>query len=148
MERMKKINTTNWRWLLCLAIFTMSCNSEFLERDPLDQVTENSFYKTAEDARRAIMGTYSALQSIDWHGKCWMITEIPSDNTTTGGNDPDFSPIDNFTVSADNGPVLEYWREHYKLITLANQVLKHVPNIEMDEEVQKSILGERRDTVT
>lgn len=141
---MKIKNKANWGCLIILGLFTISCNSEFLERDPLDQVTENSFYKTAEDARRAIMGSYSALQSIDWHGKCWMITEIPSDNTTTGGNDPDFSPIDNFTVSADNGPILEYWREHFKLVTLANQVLKHIPNIEMDEEIKKSILGEAR----
>ena len=134
------------RGIKCLGlVFVLAfsaCNSEFLERDPLDQLTENSFYTSAQDARRAIMGSYSALQSIDWHGKCWMICEIPTDNTTVGGNDPDFSPIDNFTISADNGPILEYWREHFKLVTLANQVLKHVPNIEMDVATKKSILGE------
>ena len=124
-------------------LFMISC-SDFLDRQPLDQITSGNFYNTAEEANLAAIGMYSAIQGINWYGKSWMITEIPSDNSTTGGNDPDFSPIDNFTVNADNPPLGEFWQEHYRLITLANQVLDNVPAIDMDETQKSALLGEAR----
>ncbi|MEL6986897.1 MAG: RagB/SusD family nutrient uptake outer membrane protein [Bacteroidota bacterium] len=144
MKSKKITSHTSLVTLILLLAFLSSCNKDFLERNPLDQVTEETFYKTAEDAQRAIKGTYSALAGVDWHGKCWMIQEIPSDNTTVGGNDPDFSPIDNFTLAADNGPVLEYWREHFRLITLSNQIIERVPAIDMNEETRASIVAEAK----
>lgn len=120
-----------------------SC-SDFLDRQPLDEITTESFYSNADEAESAAKSMYSAVQAINWKGKSWMLEEIPSDNTTSGGNDPDFSPIDNFTTSPDNAPVLEYWTEHYKLVTLANQILTFVEPIEMDAQKKAAILGEAR----
>jgi len=129
--------------VLLTACMLVAC-SDFLDREPLDEITTGTFYTTAEEAQLGAKSMYSAIQAINWKGKSWMIEEIPSDNSTTGGNDPDFSPIDNFTTSPDNAPVLEYWTEHYKLVTLANQILTFVPSINMDEETKASILGEAK----
>jgi len=73
-----------------------------------------------------------------------MMTEIPADNSTTGGNDPDFLTIDNFTVNGDNVPNAEFWAEHYIVIVRANTVLDKIPNIDMDETIKSSILGEAK----
>jgi len=127
--------------ILTSLIFVVACE-DFLDREPLDQISEANFYLTANDADLAAKAMYSVPQGINWYGKSWMITEIPSDNSTTGGNDPDFSPIDNFTLNADNPPNSEFWTEHFRLVTLANQVLGNVPNIEMDEALKASYLGE------
>jgi starch-binding outer membrane protein, SusD/RagB family len=126
-----------------LLIASTSC-SGFLDRDPLDQISENTFYKTANEANLGAIAMYSVLQGVNWHGKSWMITEIPGDNTTSGGNDPDFSPIDNFTISPDNGPNAEFWTEHFRIITLANQILKFVPSIDMDEIQKNGLLAEAK----
>jgi len=80
----------------------------------------------------------------NWYGKSWMMTEIPADNSTTGGNDPDFLTIDNFTVNGDNVPNAEFWAEHYIVIVRANTVLDKIPNIDMDETIKSSILGEAK----
>ncbi|MEO1514709.1 MAG: RagB/SusD family nutrient uptake outer membrane protein [Bacteroidota bacterium] len=128
--------------ILLPVLFLMACQKDFLERNPLDQITEDNFYNTAEDARRAILSCYAPMQAVNWYGKSWMITEIPADNSTTGGNDPDFSPIDNFTINADNVPNAEFWAEHFRLITYCNQVLTQVPDIQMDEQERNSILAE------
>ena len=120
-----------------------SCEG-FLDREPLDQITQGNFYKSSTDANLGVIAMYSVIEGINWYGKSWMISEIPSDNTTTGGNDPDFSPIDNFTISTDNGPLTEYWTERYRLITLANQVLQFVPDIEMDQNLKDSYLAEAK----
>lgn len=123
-----------------MLVFT-GCD-DFLDRQPLDQITQASFYKTANDAELAAKSMYSVPQGINWYGKSWMITEIPSDNSTTGGNDPDFSPIDNFTINADNLPNTEFWTEHFRLVAYANQVLGNVPDIDMDPAAKASIMGE------
>ncbi len=130
--------------LVVISSLSWSGCTDFLDRQPLDQITQDNFYNSATDADRAVLSIYSVTQGINWYGKSWMITEIPSDNTTTGGNDPDFSPIDNFTISSDNGPNTEFWTEHYRLITLSNQVLQQVPNIEMDADLKNSYLAEAR----
>ncbi len=130
--------------LILLAIFLSSGCSDFLDKEPLDEITTGSFYTTAEEAELAAISMYSAIQAINWKGKSWMLEEIPSDNSTTGGNDPDFSPLDDFTTNADNPAVLEYWVEHYRLITLTNQILTFVPAIDMDEAQKRSILGEAK----
>jgi len=128
--------------MIGLCLFS-SCDN-FLDRQPLDQITTGNFYQSASDADFAVIAAYSAIQGVNWHGKSWMMLEIPSDNTTTGGNDPDFSPIDNFTINSDNPPNSEFWTEHYRLITLCNQVLDNVPAIEMDNELKNSYLAEAR----
>ena len=126
---------------ILVIVVLVSCEG-FLDREPLDEITTETFFSTAEEADLVAKSMYSAIQAINWKGKSWMIEEIPSDNTTPGGNDPDFSPIDNFTTSADNPAVLEYWTEHFRLVTLTNQVLTFVPSINMDEIQKAAILGE------
>lgn len=131
-------------YLLFALLILPSCGEDFLERDPLDQITEDSFYNTASEANLAVISAYAVLQGADWYGKCWQMLEIPSDNTTTGGNDPNFSPIDNFTVNADNVAVADFWREHFKLIIQANQIIKFVPAIDMPEDSKNSLVGEAK----
>ncbi len=121
----------------------VSCEG-FLDRPPLDQIDSSQFYQTANDARLAMLSVYAPMQSVNWYGKSWMLTEIPTDNTEPGGNDPDFSPIDNFTVNPDNVPNAEFWAEHFKTIALANQVISNVPPIQMDLNEKNSIIGEAR----
>ena len=131
-------------FLLSALFLLPSCGDDFLNRNPLDQITEDNFYNSASEANLAAISAYAVIQGVDWYGKCWQITEIPADNTTTGGNDPDFSPIDNFTVNADNVAVADYWREHFKLVVQANQIIKFVPPIEMDEATKMSLIAEAK----
>jgi len=127
-----------------LALLSVISCGEFLDREPLDQLSEETFYKTASDANKAAISMYAIPQGINWFGKAWIMLEIPSDNTTVGGNDPDFSPIDNFTVNPDNVPNLEFWTEHFRLVTAANQIVRFVPDIDMDVATRDAIVGEAR----
>ena len=121
--------------LLLVLLSIVSC-SDFLDRAPLDQLTAENFYQNADQVDRAMIGVYTPMQDIEWSGKGWMITEIPSDNSQAGGTDPEFTPIDNFATTADNPPVARYWAMHYRQITLANEVRKRV---ELSEELEESV---------
>ncbi|MEM1327069.1 MAG: RagB/SusD family nutrient uptake outer membrane protein [Bacteroidota bacterium] len=119
-------------FILFIGLFGSACE-DFLDRQPLDQITTNNFYKNVNEVNLAIIGSYAPLLDIDWTGKGWMITEVPSDNSMPGGTDPDFSPIDNFTVTADNLIVGNYWARHYQLITYANTIVDKLSRSEISE---------------
>lgn len=124
-----------------LLVLNLSC-SDFLDREPLDQLTESSFYKTESDANRALLSVYSPMMNENWTGKGWQINEIPSDNSQPGGLDPDFTPIDNFTVTADNIPVGNYWAIHYRQIALANVAIEKVGGMNLEKEKINALVAE------
>lgn len=128
---------------LLLILQTTACDG-FLDRQPLDQITSENFYQTQADLDRAALAVYSALQDIEWMGKGWMLTEIPSDNSQPGGTDPDFTPIDNFTVNADNPAVFNFWQARYRLVALANSVIGKAPEANLDQTVIEFYVGEVR----
>lgn len=116
----------------------------FLDREPLDQLTADNFYQTEEEVNRAVLAAYSPMMDVEWQGKGWMLTEIPSDNSQAGGTDPDFTPIDNFTVSADNLPVANYWALHYRQVVLANTVIGKLPASNLGQTEKDRFEGEAR----
>lgn len=133
----------NYRLLLIIGLVVMmtSCQ-DFLDREPLDQLTEDNFYQTKSDAESAVLAAYQPMSTVEWTGKGWMITEIPSDNSQPGGTDPEFTPIDNFTVNPDTPPVYDYWLMHYRMITFANTVIARVPPMSIDEADKNALLAE------
>ena len=116
---------------------------EFLDRPPQDQVVEDTFYKTEEDLRLAAYATYTPLTRQAWLGQeGWKIMEVPSDNTAPAGSDPDFSPIDDFGVSPDNGNVLAYWSIRYRAANLANVLIEKAPEAGLDADVTAGFVAE------
>ncbi len=142
-----KETTMNYKLIFSALIIVIGLSSckDFLDREPLDQITTDNFYKTYEDAESAVIAAYSPLQQdAEWIGKGWMITEIPSDNSQPGGTDPDFTPIDNFTVNADAPPVYAAWLYRYRMITFANVVLDEVPKMDLSDAQKNPLLAEAK----
>jgi len=129
--------------ILIAALLLMSCES-ILDKEPLDQLTTNNFYKTARDINSALLAAYTPMQDVDWTGKGWMMLEVPSDNGQPGGTDPEFSPIDNFTVNGDTPPVGAYWAIHYRQVTYANVVLDKLANTEIEQTQKNTFEAEAR----
>lgn len=132
--------------IIFLSLFALCLTAceDFLDREPLDQITEDNFYRTAAEVNLGLIGSYVPMMDIDWTGKGWMITEIPSDNSMPGGADPEFSPIDNFTVTADNPIIANYWARHYQQITYANTVISKLENSDLDAVEKMAFDAEAR----
>ncbi|MEM1215035.1 MAG: hypothetical protein AAGJ82_05090, partial [Bacteroidota bacterium] len=122
-----------------LLLLTTACD-DFLDREPLDQITVDNFYQNPGEAEQAIIGVYTPMMDIEWNGKGWQLTEIPSDNSMPGGTDPDFTPIDNFAVAADNPTVATYWAIHFRQVTLANSFIQQVQQMTAITEAEKAPL--------
>ncbi|HNB91612.1 MAG TPA: RagB/SusD family nutrient uptake outer membrane protein, partial [Saprospiraceae bacterium] len=133
-----------------LAVFSISCEKEFLDRKPIIGVTSNNFYKTEADALAAVNAAYATLQfelSPAGHFR-WFWGDIMSDDSQKGGSG-DNDVVDLMKLETFQGPtntdLLESeWNADYEGIYRANVVLEKVPGIEMDEVLKKRILAEAK----
>jgi hypothetical protein len=136
------------KYLKCAFIaalaFSLSACEDFLDKQPLDTIVEDSFYKTAQDMEKAMLAAYVPLQNLQWMGQGWRILEIPSDNTQAGGTDPDFTPIDDFSTSADNISVAEFWAIRYRAVALSNVVIFRAPLASISDEEVAALVGEAK----
>lgn len=115
---------------LLFAGFTSSC-SDFLDRYPLDELSDSSFWKTENDAMMAVTDIYGCLPTWDQD------EDINSDNAVHG--------IKWAAGNISKGiydPMDQSWAGSYTLIRQCNLVLEKVKDIEMSDESRKKIEGQ------
>lgn len=76
---MRKINIIPDCILLVFVLMTISCKKDFLDKNPLDQISSGTFWKTEDDVKMALTGCYSRLQS-NFLGFDRVFLEAYSDN--------------------------------------------------------------------
>jgi hypothetical protein len=137
---MKKIILT----VLLIPAFLLvyvACEQEFLERAPLNEASDVTFYQSESDALAAVNAVYDVMQ----YSRLWQFEISVIGNRYN--NDlgiiprPTQFPSD---YQATNGRRLSMWENLYIGINRANIVLTRVPSIEMDETLKARLLGEAK----
>lgn len=118
-----------------LAIFLFSSCNDFLELNPLSDLSENDFYKTADDITSAVNGIYSGLQESNIYGNWYVFAEIPSDNTRNqlSGSVTSQNEFDQFYIDTQNSYISDFWAAAYNVINRANTVLGRIDGIDINE---------------
>lgn len=125
--------------LIAIALlgFSFSSCSDFLEQNPQTDLSENDFYKTADDILSAVNGAYSSLQEGDIYGNWYVFGEIPSDNTRNqlSGSVTTQNEFDQFYIDTQNSMIANFWKAAYKVINRTNTVLGRIDGIEINSEL-------------
>ncbi|MES2458298.1 MAG: RagB/SusD family nutrient uptake outer membrane protein [Bacteroidota bacterium] len=133
---------------LSTVLLTASCKKDFLNVPPQAQQPETEFWKTAEDAGKAINATYAKLRS--WDNVAFnaiAIESTGSDEADKGSTPTDatfFNLFDTFTVTSTQGSLQGFWNGQYQNIKLANQAIDSIPGIAMDENLKSRYLAEAK----
>ena len=145
-------NTRNKRngMLAILSTFLLltTCKKDFLNVAPQAQQTAVTFWKTQDDATKAVNSIYANLRS--WPNLAFAsiaIESIGSDESEKGSapNDASFmNNYDSFTATATEGQTESFWSGQYQNINLCNQVLDNVPAISMDANLKARYLAEAK----
>lgn len=145
---MKKVNTFFTLAVIAIAGFT-SC-TKTLELDPISQISNQSFWKTENDATGALNGMYVKLRT-QAAGNLFAWGESRSEvmDRSLGGtaglqvfflNELNRS---NVGVSAANNTINSTWQGMYAAVHAANLLLKKTPQISFSSENNKNqILAE------
>lgn len=112
-----------------LALF--SCEG-FLDKTPLDKVSEGSFYQTDGDFIRATNAIYSTLQSY------WRFT-LDGYVTPNGYCNGDWRDAN---IDAYSGVISSVWNENYNTIAYANIVIEEIEGKDISDDVRKRCIGE------
>lgn len=125
--------------LIAIALlgFSFSSCSDFLEQNPQTDLSENDFYKTADDILSAVNGAYSSLQEGDIYGNWYVFGEIPSDNTRNqlSGSVTTQNEFDQFYIDTQNSMIANFWKAAYKVINRTNTILGRIDGIEINTKL-------------
>jgi starch-binding outer membrane protein, SusD/RagB family len=134
--------------LLAGAMSAVSCQKDFLDVDPQGQQPSQQFFQNQEDATKAVNAMYANLR--EWRQVAFAaiaIESMGSDEAEKGSSPGDaafFNNFDNFTHTATEGQLNDFWTGQYQQINLTNQVLDNVPAIQMDEALKARYLAEAK----
>jgi len=118
-----------------------SCK-KFLTEKPYSFLTPSNFYQSAADATAALNGAFSTLQPQAFYGRTvWIITENSADLLYPSGGNSDRTSLYQNNYTSTNGEISNWWINNYKLIKATNDVIFHVPAINMDTASRSNIVG-------
>lgn len=129
--------------LLTVTLMTQNCNKSELNRTNPNNLSTASFWKTADDAEKGLVGAYGPLTTIPgWGRMLGAILTIQRGDDVNPFPSSGVQDVGTFNTRADDGRVAEGWGELNAIVSRANAVLHYVPNIKMNAEQQSRILGE------
>jgi len=122
-----------------IALFSLAaCNKNFLETEDVSSTTEQNFYKTPNDAWKAVVGVYDGMQraGASGFGLSVISTEVMSDDAFGGTGNADgfgFQMMDEFDKlrsPSDQDIFSDNWSTYYKGIYRANMLLSHLDQVD------------------
>lgn len=135
--------------LLVLSLMILpSCKKSFLDVPPQGQQQSQEFWQTQDDATKAVNAMYANLH--EWKQVAFApiaVESMPSDDAEKGSTPGDatfMNDFDNFTYTATQGQIQDFWTGQYQEINFCNQVLDNVPNINMDANLKNRYLAEAK----
>ena len=129
---------------ILVSIVYTGCEN-FLDEQPQGTYPSSAFYKTEEHAKLAIIACYEPASFANSDNRLWVFGDVASDDAVKGGfpgDQADIELIDNFQIFPDNGNIETTWSIYYEGVSRCNQVIKFVPDIDMDKALRNKIVGE------
>ncbi|MCF4100239.1 RagB/SusD family nutrient uptake outer membrane protein [Gillisia sp. M10.2A] len=148
---MKKLNIY---FLIASVLLTTACSKDFLDAEPVTEVTDANFYNTPEDAYSALVGCYDGMQvATGISGLSYPVASmILSDDFFGGTGNADgygIQAVDEFDINrspSDQNLYENLWSAYYKGIYRCNILINKMDQInwEGNEELRSTYESEAR----
>lgn len=129
-----------------VAVMLAGCSEDFLDKQPLDQVSDATFWQNENDAMLALTGCYD----IDafWAGQDFFngISLLWLDLMAGEGSEKEGYPdhVTDGTLNSAYWVTSSYWSNTYRKIARCNNFLDHIDAIPMDDTQKAMMKGEVR----
>src|SRR5690349_730611 len=96
--------------LIFVILLLAGCKEDFLDRNPLSQVSADNFYQTPDELRLATAALYGGAPWSEWNYVCYLpVGEVMSGNMVLGYNG-DAVQFNGFTVTELNAGLMANWK--------------------------------------
>ncbi|GGF16347.1 RagB/SusD family nutrient uptake outer membrane protein [Echinicola rosea] len=127
--------------LFATLLLATSC-SDFLDRQPLDEVSSGNYWATSDDGVKAVNNCYRYL------GDSWyrIFLSAATDDSYSWSNWPaDVQFVGNGSATSSQSYFSHFWTQHYNTIAAANNVLDNIDEIpSMDEGLRERLKAEAK----
>ena len=131
-------------FLLTFFLGLSSCET-FLEEEPLQFITTDTFYKTEADATAAINAVYSSLSEFGVYRANMLIYDEIRSPFGSMGPDPQGEQgreFDEMNVNSEVSQLMATWETLYEGINSANLVLENIPDANLNDDFKDQILSQ------
>ena len=136
----KLLNKTGF--LFTAVILLNSCTKK-LDITPEGSPVSGNFWQTQADAISGDNAMYQQFDGEEFYGRGFMWYINASDDMVTGRSNAKAENIKNFNTAVSTVSYLtDQWKMRYVVIKRANDVIRHVPSINMDAALKNRIIGE------
>lgn len=137
-----KISITVILLLSVVSVANVGCSEDVLEQLNPNVITPSSFWKTAEDAKKGVIGAYAPFTNIWYYTRFEIFTSDYRDDLVNGFNVSERTAIGRFGGTPGANGTIWVWRAMFQGVNRANEVIFHVPNIDMNATDRDNIVGE------
>ena len=150
-----KITYTITALILISATIHISACKKYLDKDPLDQIPANEFWKTQGDAELALTGIYGFLSpgtnasSVTATAPGWgcltMHWDILADNGYTQSSGGNFAGVSTGVIESTTGGIqADAYNTSYRVIAACNNFLTNIDKVSMDDATKRKYMAEVR----
>jgi len=132
--------------LLIVLLFAQTgCQKEWLDEQPLANLSEASMWKTASDAKLALVGIYQ-ISSVGENAYTNFLLQMSSSTDDSGYKHGTTSSIYSgyFLYSGETQTIKARWQKAYTTIYRANYFLQNIDKVTMDDATKKEYIAEAR----
>lgn len=118
------MNTIKYYFLLgVLSVAALSCD-DFLDREPIDQITTDKYFTDESSVTSALTGVYRTLTGANYYGRAMMIVpELSAKQVVSVQQYPEYLVFLRDSINIDNPWTLNIWTSSYTTINALNNVL-------------------------
>ena len=146
--KMRYFNSIFFILLILLGVFISGCNDDLFDKEPLDAVSDGTFWTTEGDAQLGLVGCYNIISSSAGNSECFWSNRGLLWLDLAAGNGSD---KENFTVAITNGTLTSsntntanFWKHAYEKIAACNNFLDQIGNVDMDLTKKNRMIAEVR----
>ncbi|OQP66590.1 carbohydrate-binding protein SusD [Niastella vici] len=127
----------------CMAVTVLNSCDKKLDIEPEGSPVTGNFWKTSADAVSGANALYEQFDGEEFYGRGFMWYINASDDMVTGRSNAKAENVKNFNSATSGVSYLtDQWKMRYIVIKRANDIILHVPAINMDATLKNRILGE------
>lgn len=116
-----------------------SCNDSFLDRNPKDELSDVSFWKTEDDATKYANGIYLYLIEPENHT---IMTDCYTDNAIPVHVGAEQGQLSAGTANSSNPHFLQVWQAAYETIRRCLVFYEHIGEVSMSESAKAQLTAE------
>jgi hypothetical protein len=114
----------------CLFFAIASCD-DFIDKAPIDQLSQNTFFTDEATTRTAVIGAYRSLTTSFGYGQAFLVVpEFAAGHMAHISSFPEYVEYQIFNVRIDNPWTLNIWTAFYATINATNNIIHFAPEIE------------------